>query len=456
MKENPNAGASSPLEEQIDRWRTSCLDSRGMSPEQVEDLEARLRKELATLANRGLSSEEALLVALNRLHELPAFLAITGSAYTGEPWKQFKAGSGIGPGADQRDMAVAFGLAVLAALLIKLPAFFGLPLDGNEGFYARNLGFFALPLLAGYFTWKRKLAPATIRWVAVAFLAALIFANAYPYVPGGDTEGLAALHLPIALWVLIGVAYGGQRWRTVAGRMDFIRFTGELFIYYVLIALGGGVLIAFMAMIFELIGLDLESFFESWLLPCGAMGGFVVAAWLAEAKKSVIENMAPILTRLFTPLFTLVLLTFLGALLWTGRSINMDREVLIAFDLLLVLVLGLMLYTISARDADAPPGAFDVLQLVLLISALLADVFALEAIAARITELGLTPNRLVALGANLILLVNLAWSAMLQLRFLRGKVEFSQLERWQTNYLPVYFLWALVVSVAFPVLFGFI
>ena len=66
----------------------------------------------------------------------------------------------------------------------------------------------------------------------------------------------------------------------------------------------------------------------------------LVAAWLVEAKQSVIENMAPVLTRLFTPLFAAVLVTFLGTMLWTGRGINIERNMLIAFDLLLVLVLG--------------------------------------------------------------------------------------------------------------------
>ena len=64
-----------------------------------------------------------------------------------------------------------------------------------------------------------------------------------------------------------------------------------------------------------------------------------------EAKQSVIENMAPVLTRLFTPLFAAVLVTFLGALLWTGRGVDIERDMLIEFDLLLVVVLGLLLYS---------------------------------------------------------------------------------------------------------------
>jgi hypothetical protein len=61
-----------------------------------------------------------------------------------------------------------------------------------------------------------------------------------------------------------------------------------------------------------------------------------------------------------------------------------------------------------------------------------------------------------ALGENLILLVNLAWSAVLYLRVLRGRGSFADLVRWQTNYVPVYAMWAAFVAIAFPPLFGYI
>jgi hypothetical protein len=224
----------------------------------------------------------------------------------------------------------------------------------------------------------------------------------------------------------------------------------------VLIALGGGVLMGFTFGIFEAIGIDIEPFFESWILPCGAMGGVLVASWLVETKQSVIENMAPVLARLFTPLFAIVLLVYLSIVLGTGRGINVEREVLIVFDLLLVVVLGLLLYSISARDPRSPPGAFDVVQVVLVVSAMLADAVALWAIAARITEFGFTPNRVAALGMNVILLVNLAWSAVLSVRFLRRRGAFADLERWQTNYLWVYAVWAAIVVIGFPPVFRFI
>ena len=73
-----------------------------------------------------------------------------------------------------------------------------------------------LPLLAGYFVWKRKAPAGGVRWMALAFVAAFGLANLYPFTFDGDTEVLFALHLPIALWMVVGVAYSGGRWGRVS------------------------------------------------------------------------------------------------------------------------------------------------------------------------------------------------------------------------------------------------
>jgi len=454
---DPDQGAS--LEEQIGQWRGYLRRRQTIHPVDVAELEDHLREQVEVLGDAGLTADEAFLVAVKRMGDLDALSREFAREHSERLWKQLvvvPSDSGDKQARARTEAIVAFCFAVAAAVLIKVPALLGIQLDGDAGFYARNLSLFVLPLLTGYFVWKRRLGIGTLRWLAVAFVVAGVFANVYPFGPDGNTEALTALHVPIALWLVVGIAYAGGRWSQVGGRMDFIRFSGELFIYYVLIALGGGVLTAFMAMIFQSIGVGVEPFFESWLLPCGAVGAVVVASWLVEAKQSVIENMAPVLTRLFAPLFAAVLVMFLGTLLWTGRGVGIERNVLIAFDLLLVLVLGLLLYSVSARDPQAPPGPFDVVQVVLVVSALLADAVALWAIAARITEFGFSPNRVAALGENVILLVNLAWSAVLYVRFLRRRGSFTSLERWQTDYLPVYAVWAASVVIVFPPLFGYI
>lgn len=174
-----------------------------------------------------------------------------------------------------------------------------------------------------------------------------------------------------------------------------------------------------------------------------------------EAKQGVIEKMAPVLTRVFTPLFAVALLAFLVAIIWTSNGIDVERDALILFDLLLVIVLGLLLYAISARDPEAKPGLFDRTQLALVVTALVIDVIVLVAIAGRIAEFGFSPNKTAALGENIILLTNLAWSAWLFVGFVRGRMSFARLERWQTRYLIVYAVWAWAVVLVFPLVFDF-
>jgi hypothetical protein len=447
------------LEQQIDQWRSYLRHRQAIHSVDVAELEDHLREQINVLTAAGLAGDEAFLVAVKRMGDLDSLSREFAREHSDRLWKQLVVSASdveASQTASQTDAIAAFGLAVAAALAVKAPSLFGIHLDTDPGLYARNASLFVLPLLTIYFAWKRQLAPGVLLWLGAAFVGAAVFANAYAFARGGSTEALTALHLPIALWLVVGMAYAAGRWNEVSGRMDFIRFSGELFIYYVLIALGGGVLTAFLLMIFQVIGIDAEPFLESWLLPCGAAGAVLVGSWLVEAKQSVIENMAPVLTRLFTPFFAAVLIAFLVTLLFTGRGIDIERNALIAFNLLLIVVLGLLLYSISARDPRSPPGLMDVVQVALVVSALLADAVALWAIAARISEFGFTPNRVAALGANVILLVNLGWSAALYVRFLRAQGSFASLERWQTAYLPVYAIWAAIVVIAFPPLFGFV
>jgi hypothetical protein len=237
-------------------------------------------------------------------------------------------------------------------------------------------------------------------------------------------------------------------------RMDFVRFTGEWFIYYVLIALGGGVLMGLTAGILEPTGVDVERIAE-WVLPSGAAGAVIVAAWLVESKQRVVENMAPVLTMLFTPLFAVMLAGAAVVYAATGLGGAFDRELLSVFDALLVVVLALVLYGMSAREPSTSPEWMDGIQLVAVVSALVLDLMVLGTMIARIGDLGFTPNRTAALGLNLVLLVNLAGAAALSVRFLTGRTRLHRLERWQTTYLPLFALWAATVVVVLPPAFAF-
>jgi hypothetical protein len=448
------------LETHIAEWRSYATDRRALSAPDIDELEGHLRDQVETLSGAGLSSDEAFLVAVKRIGALDALSLEFAREHSERLWKQLVLGGDRTVDAlrpPRTEAMVAVGLAIAAAAAFKVPALLGFPMStANMGAYTRNFSLFVLPFLTAYFVWKRSLDRRVWLRLIVAFVAAVVFANLYPFRANGATQVLTTLHLPIALWLVVGLAYAGDRWARAEGRMDFVRFSGELLIYYALIAFGGMVFVGFTVAMFQAIGLRPEALIQNWVVPCGILGAVIISSWLVEAKQSVVENMAPVLTRIFTPLFAVLLIAFLASMAITGNGIDVARNVLIGFDLLLALVLGLVLYAISARDPEAPPNLFDVLQLVLVASALLVDVVALGAIARRISEFGFSPNKVAALGENLVLLVNLSWSGWLYWRFIRTGGGFAALERWQTRYLPVYATWAAFVVVVFPPLFRWI
>jgi hypothetical protein len=449
------------LEAQFAQWRQYVLRRRELRPFDADELEDHLRGSVDELVAAGLSPDEAFLVAVKRMGGLDELSREFAREHSERLWKQLvlttDTGSPVAGTRSRRDLWAMVTCAVGAVASVKVPALFGLSFAGDSSFYARNFTLFALPWLAAFLAWRRKARRPVIAILVALFALGAVAANAYPLADTSQSVVVTSIHLPIALWLVVGLAYVADDWRSFRRRMDFIRFTGEWFIYLVLMALGGGVLAAFLFNTFRAIGIVPEEFISQWLLPCGATAAVVVAGWLVEAKQSVVENIAPVLTRLFTPLFTAALLAFLVAVVWTSHGIDVEREALILFDLLLVVVLGLLLYSLSARDPLAPPGLFDKLQLALVVSALAIDVLVLLEITGRITdEYGGTPNRAAALGENVILLVNLAWSAWLLLTFIRRRTPFATLERWQTGYLPVYAAWTWIVVLAFPPLFSYV
>ncbi len=456
--------ASDPdLESQIGQWRAYVQRRQAISAADVDEMEDHLRERVATLADAGLASEEAFLVAVKRMGSVDKISREFAREHSDRLWKQLvlparTEDSGIRP---SRDLVVALAFATAAAVAFKI----GWSALSEEAF-ARNAAPIFLPFLTTYFAWRRQLSLPLAAATLIPFAIAAVVLNTYPFDPGATTEAgtadpgataiIAILHAPIALWLVVGVAYVGGEWRSDRRRMDFVRFTGECFIYFALIALGGGVLIALTVGTFTALDLDVEWLIQDWVLPFGVPGAAIVAAWLVEAKQNVVENIAPVLTRVFTPITALMLLTLLGAFVVTENFLDAERDLLILMDLILVLVLGLLLYAISARDALSPPDLFDYLQVLLVASALAVDVLMLAAIVTRITEFGFTPNRVAALGMNLVLLMNLAWSLRLSIAFVRGRKGFGALERWQTQYLPVYGIWAAALVVLLPPIFDFV
>jgi hypothetical protein len=441
------------LESQIAEWRAYVAKASAVSGRDVDELDAHLRDQIAELDAAGLSRDEAFLVAVKRMGDVDTLSREFAREHSGRLWKQLVLSAEDEPARPPSGWLEALVFAMAAAVAFQVARLLADFPDEGEEWLLRNASLFVLPFLAAFFARRRRFDARRYVLAAAPFVLAALVVNLYPWGEDSDTEVVVALHVPFALWFAVAHPYMNGAVRSYERRMDFVRFTGEWVIYYALIALGGGVLLGLTAAIFEPIDADLGEQVIEWLLPAGVAGAVIVAAWLVESKQHVVENMAPVLTMLFTPLFAVMLAV--AAVVYAVSGVEFDRELLVVFDVLLVVVLGLVLYAMSARDGSGPAGLMDRVQLLAVASALVLDVIVLGTMVARIGDLGWTPNRVAALGLNLVLLVNLAGAAWLSLRFLTGRVAFHRLERWQTSYLPIFAVWVTAVVVTLPPLFAF-
>src|SRR6202011_2471620 len=133
--------AGQPLEEQSVHWRAFVRRRQALHGPDVEELEGHLRDQLVALTEAGLAGDEAFLVAVKRMGNLDALSREFARAHSERLWKQLvmPPDADAPPNTTRAEILVVLSLAVAAALAVKVPALFGLRINGgDEPFYFRN------------------------------------------------------------------------------------------------------------------------------------------------------------------------------------------------------------------------------------------------------------------------------------------------------------------------------
>jgi hypothetical protein len=298
----------------------------------------------------------------------------------------------------------------------------------------------------------------------VAGLVLAAVATAFVSLLPGDAEGftdsvvMALIHLPILFWALLGFVFTGGAWRDAEQRIRFVRYNGELLILASLVALGGIVFSALTVALFQLVSRDSEATAEWYVQNIGVIGAASVplaGTYLYDAVIDERTGIASVLARVFAPLFLLMTGTYLVMSFSSGQNPFVDRDFLITVNGLLVVVLGMAVFSIVERGEQTELQWIDYINVALLVVTLAIDLIALSAILFRLTSYGLTPNRVVVLGANLVVMTHLAWTCRAYLGLIRKKGGMAEVRRAVTGYLPVYAGWAVIVTFVLPFLFRF-
>jgi len=342
--------------------------------------------------------------------------------------------------------------SLLAGVIAKLPELLTI---NPESFYQRNIGFIIFPILTIYFIWKNSLSTKKIVFAGVPFLIALIFINLLPADNKSDTLILSCIHLPLFLWAVLGFSYVGDNIRSYHKRLDFLRYNGDLVIMTTLILIAGGILTAITIGLFELIGFKIEKFYTDYIVVFGLAASPIVATYITQTNPQLVNRVSPVIAKIFSPLVLITLVVYLVAILFSGKDPYNDRDFLMVFNFLLIGVMAIILFSVAETFKKNENRTSSFILFALSIVTVIVNGIALSAILFRISEWGITPNRLAVLGGNILMLTNLLIVTFKLFKNVSKKADISEVENSISMFLPVYILWTIIVTFIFPLIFHF-
>ncbi len=350
-----------------------------------------------------------------------------------------------------RELIFVLLASLVAGFIAKIPAIFGID---EEFFYPRNIGFIVFPMLAAYFAWKNRLSAGKIAVIVITFLTGAIFINSLPDVQESDTLILSYIHLFLILWAVLGFAFVGQKRDLDEKRLSFLKYNGDLLVISALICIAGGIMTGITIGLFSLLGINIEQFYFEYIVIFGLPAVPILGTYLTQANPHLVGKVSPVIARIFSPLVLVMLVIYLAAMVYSGKDPYNDREFLLIFNVLLIGVMAIIFFSV-AGSSETKKSKPEVLILILLsIVTILVNGIALSAILFRISEWGITPNRIAVLGANLLILVNLIMVTAKLLKATSKQANLEGVGNVIARYLPVYIIWAIIVTFTFPLIFG--
>ena len=342
--------------------------------------------------------------------------------------------------------------SLLAGCIAKLPALLNIK---PELFYQRNAGFIVFPILTAYFFWRKNISVKKIVFPSVAFLVSLIFINLLPADNNSDTLILSCIHLPIFLWAVFGLSYIGLNTRNYSKRLDFLRYNGDFVIMTGLLLIAGGILTGITIGLFSVIGFNIQQFYFDYIVVFGLAALPIVGTYITQTNPQLVNKVSPVIAKIFSPLVLIMLVAYLVAILVSGKDPYKDRNFLMIFNFLLIGVMAIILFSVAETAKKTENRAGNFILLALSIVTIIVNGIALSAILFRISEWGISPNRLAVLGGNILMLINLLMVTFRLFKSVSKKADIREVENSISMFLPVYIVWTIIVAFVFPLIFHF-
>jgi hypothetical protein len=342
---------------------------------------------------------------------------------------------------------------LLAGLLIKAPQWFGLIADG-DGYYMKNVSNSIFMGLSVYISLsKSNIKRKQLVISLLIFILSTVYINFLPKHENSDSVTLAYLHLPLILWSLYGLIYIGFDTKDSLKRIDYLKYNGDLAIITAVILIAGAALSILTIGLFSAIDMNIENVYMDNIGIIGIISSPIVATYIIRNYPLVTNKIAPIIANIFSPLVLVMLVIFLIFIIPAGKDPYSDRDFLLVFNLMLLGVMAIIVFSVTGTSINKKQNISEWTLFILALITLIIDLVALSAILYRLGEYGFTPNRTAVLGSNILILGNLITITVNLYKVVIKKQEIKKVELAIAKYLPLYAIWALLVTFLFPILF---
>lgn len=341
---------------------------------------------------------------------------------------------------------------IIATFIAKIPQFFGLT---EDEYYAKNLSFIIVPTLMAYFIWKKEIDIKKAAIALVVIILSWVYMNLLPSVESNDSLILACMHMPILAWTILGFIYIKGEVKNSKSKIQYLIYNSNLAVMSAMLVISGFIFSALTIGMFNLIEVKIETFYFNYVVITGLSAIPLIASYLVENNAGLVNKITPLIAKIFTPLVLIMLTIFTITLFATGKSIYSNRDFLLIFNLVLIGVMALILFSVIEANKLKDSRVNTILLLLLSTVTIIVNGIALSAILFRLSEFGVSANRLAVLGANLIIFTNLILVFFKLIKATKKKDAFEDVANTIVAYLPVYGGWAFIVAFLFPLLFQY-
>jgi hypothetical protein len=342
--------------------------------------------------------------------------------------------------------------SLIAGLLARIPSLTGV---AEEQFYSRNVSFLVLPFLLIYFARQNRLPARKLLLPVAGLIVSIVFINLLPETASSQTLLLSCIHLPIFLWFLLGIVYTTNVPNETGSRLSFLKYNGDLLLMLALLMIAAGITTGVTFGLFQMIGLDIRSFYFEQIAVSVLPAVPLLANFLIRRNPQLVGKISPVIARLFSPVVLLMLLIYLISIIWLGRNPYQDRNFLLLFNVLLLGVMAIIFFAV-AGTAETGNNKMEIIVLFgLSLLCMVINGIALSAILIRISDGGFSANKTAVLGTNLLMLLHLLAVSGALFNAIRNKHNIKETGKVIVRYLPVYFVWIVLVLFFFPLIFGF-